>query len=68
MLVAPQNPLAKSSEVTNSIGRAFYPLEDGTNCRDVTYNLANGNIISSAIRPCAEGALAEPRRKFIWGR
>lgn len=57
-----------SSEATNSVGRAFYPLDDGTDCRDIRYDLASGKIIGSAVQPCAEGARAGPRRKFIWGR
>jgi hypothetical protein len=58
-----------SDDITNSAGRASYPLADGSTCREVTFDRTNGDIISSFTHPCKDN---EPkifvRPKFVWGK
>ncbi|HVV61061.1 MAG TPA: hypothetical protein VHD14_04820 [Pseudolabrys sp.] len=58
-----------SEDITNSAGRASYPLADGSTCREVAFDRVSGEIISSFTHPCKDN---EPktivRRKFSWGR
>ena len=58
-----------SDDITNSAGRASYPLPDGSTCREVTFDRTNGDIISSFTHPCKDN---EPkifaRPKFVWGK